>query len=55
MIIVRKQESKSKVNITEQCKEVLKTITLREPYKNNIIKKIVGFPKKLIKEIKKRF
>ena len=35
---LRKQESKAKVNITEH-EEVLETIkTLREPYKNNIIK-----------------
>ena len=54
---LRKQESKAKVNITEQCKEVLETIkTLREPYKNNIIKKIVGFPKKINKKkLKKDF
>ena len=52
---LRKRESKSKINITEQCKEILETIkTLRQPYKDNIIKKIVGFPKKVNKKKLKR-
>lgn len=52
---MRKQETKSKVNITEECKKILETIkTLREPYKDNIIKKIVGYPKKVNKKKLKR-